>query len=66
MIINFENLCNHSPGQSNNIVCLRSYVYKKEEEVWKQKMYDMGYDFLVDVVLFNSAGNSYTVAKIQF
>ena len=66
MIINFEKLCNHSSRQSDNIVCLTSFMYKKEENLWKQKMYDIGFDFLYEVNLFDSSGNTYTVAKIQF
>jgi len=66
MIINFEKLCNHSSGQSDNIVCLTSFIYKTEENLWRQKMYDKGFDFLYEVNLFDSCGNTYTVAKIQF
>jgi hypothetical protein len=66
MIINFEKFRNHSPEQSNNIVCLKSFIYKKQEDVYRQRLYDMGFDFLVDINLFDSDGNIYTVAKIQF
>jgi len=66
MIINFEKLFNHSSRQSGNIVCLNSFMYKKEENMWRQKMYDKGFDFLYEVNLFDSCGNTYTVAKIQF
>ena len=66
MIINFEKLCNYSSRQSDNIVCLTSFMYKKEENLWRQKMYDKGFDFLYEVNLFDSSGNIYTVAKIQF
>ena len=66
MIINFKKLCNHSSRQSENIVCLTSFMYKKEENSWRQKMYDKGFDFLYDINLFDSNGNTYTVAKIQF
>ena len=66
MIINFEKLCDHSPEQSNNIVCLSSFIYKKHEAVWRQHLCDMGFDFLVDINLFDSDENIYTVAKMQF
>ena len=66
MIINFEELCNHSSRQSDSIVCLASFIYEKEEKVWRQKMYDKGFDFLCDINLFDSNGDTYTVAKIQF
>ena len=66
MIIDFEKLCNHSPEQSNNIVCLSSFIYKKQEDIYKQRLYDMGFDLLVNLKVFDSSGDSYTVAKIQF
>ena len=66
MIINFEKLCDHSPEQSNNIVCLSSFIYKKHEDIYKQRLYDMGFDLLVSLKVFDSSGDSYTVAKIQF
>ena len=66
MIINFKKLCNHSPRQSDNIVCLTSFIFEKEENLWRQKMYDKGFDFLYAVNLFDSNGDTYTVAKIQF
>ena len=50
MIINFEKFRNHSPEQSNNIVCLKSFIYKKQEDVYRQRLYDMGFDFLVDIL----------------
>ena len=66
MIINFEKLRNHSPEQSSNIVCLTSHMYEKEENVWRQKMYDKGFNFLYDVNLFDVNGATCTIAKIQF
>jgi len=66
MIINFEKLRNHSPEQSNNIVCLSAFIYEKHEDIYKQRLYDMGFDMIVNLKAFNASGDSYTVAKIQF